>query len=254
MESGFTRVVPPSDGASDDLVGIIQDMIDTAIERLYPRLATVSRANPGQGTIAVQFHDDDFEGQQTKAMTAGVAYDVGDTVLCQPVSPTEWVVTQKFIATPQDRRAVSDQEIRNNAVRRNHIQNGSVTPAHLDRAYPSQQQVQTIANQAASSAVSNRVTQGELNQAIATRQPAGNYPTMGDVNQQITTRVNSASSATTRLQHRHNSSDVIVETKGVSGVTTVLLALRGLAICTYNNRNKNGNPCASQRNRVQALF
>lgn len=243
MDEGFTRVVPPSDGATDDLVGIIQDMINTAVERLYPRLATVVQANPGQGTIRVQFHDEDFEGHQTKAMTAGVAYEVGDTVLCQPVGPTEWVVTQKFIARPQDRRAVGDQEIRNNAVRGNHIQNGSITPNHLDREYTPANQFTSTVN-SLNNAISNRVTTAQLNQAIETRQPRGNYPTMGDLNNALRSKAD--------IGHRHDASEV--QLMNASGMTTPMLRMRAMIRCHYQNRNKSGNPCAAHLQRLNSAF
>lgn len=182
-EETFTRAVPASDAGADDLAGGIAGMIDERTAGLYARLATVSTVNAGDARIAVQFWDEAAPGVELKARIAGVTFDVGDTVLCQPLGPTEWVVTAKMIVNNADRATVGLNELRPNSVRTASVLDNAITPAKLDRAYTTPEHVENrIATRVPVAPANDPVVrQGTLNGAVAGKSDVGHRHTAAQI-------------------------------------------------------------------------
>lgn len=244
----YTPAPPPSDAGGDDLARAIDEMIEARLLPYMNRIGTISSISGGNAQVAVQGWDEESSGQQLRARLAGTNFAVGDTVLMTPVARGEYVVAGKIANSTADRAVVGETELQVNAVRQRHIGGGEITPAKLDRAYATPGDVTNVANERAGVIFDARITPyattTALTNAIATRQPVGNYPTTGQMNQALAGKADTV--------HAHWTNQIFFQANN-AGLTGAMVALKAMIICTYQNRNKAGNPCGSRLDQLDQI-
>lgn len=243
---------PPTDAATDDLVTLINDMITRRTNEVAVKLGTITNIRGDDAQVSVQRWDEDAGGQQFRARLAGTAFRNGDAVVIAPTGGGEYVVLGKIANSNADKAVVGPQELLDNAITPRHIAQGAIPLNRLAAEVATTAQLVQATNGLASQATMNQHVanlQAGINSLQQQLNELKNNPA-GVTMAQVNNRLNSG----LYFDHKHETGEILVETKRASYLNSVLLQLRGLAVCTYQNRNKAGNPCGSRITALQRIL
>lgn len=244
------RTAPPqSDHEGDDLVALIDQMIVQRLDAVAFKIGTITNVRGDDAQVSVQRWDEDTGGEQFRARLAGTAFSNGDLVVMAPTGGGEYVVMGKIANSNADKAVVGQQELRDNAIASRHIAPGAIPLNRLasEVATPAQitQATQGLATNASVTTHVNNLNAGiaNLQQQVNALKNAPNGITMADVNARLNANV--------YFDHKHYATR-IAQNNGYE-VMSALTYLKAFVTCTYNSRNKTGDPCATQKRNMSKI-